>query len=185
MNNGIKTALDLSKMKASDILTLVETEIKECQDVYLFAKSMDKDPHPQWVRTNRYSNNAKYIPIRLVEQLLRTYFGTYQTEMIGQPVVIGNSVVVSVHLKVFHPILKEWLTYAGTGAVPIEVQKDAQPLEFEKINSKALHKNVPAAKSYAVSNAAKSIGKIFGSHLNSGDLLDVESIYHNVAQQDE
>ena len=41
MNNGIKTALDLSKMKASVILTLVETEIKECQDGYLFAKAMD------------------------------------------------------------------------------------------------------------------------------------------------
>lgn len=185
MSNELNTIFEISKMKASDIIAQVQTDVSRAKDVYLFAKALDKTPHPSWVRVNQYSNGAKYIPIRAVEQLLRTYFGAYQTEMIGQPIIIGNSVVVSVHLKVYHPILKEWLTYAGTGAVPIEVAKGASPLDFDQINAKALHKNVPAAKSYAISNAAKSIGKIFGSHLNSDDPMEVSAIYDKVAEYNE
>ncbi len=90
---------------------------------------------------------------------------------------ISDSVVISVHLKVYHPILKEWLIYAGVGAVPIELEKGASPLQFDQIKSKALHKNIPAAKSFAVSNAAKSIGKIFGSDLNNDELSTIYNVY--------
>ena len=98
-------------------------------------------------------------------------------EMVGQPHVIGNSVVVSVHLKVFHPILKEWIVLAGTGAVPIELEKNAKPLEFDKINPKGPHKNIPTAKSFAVSNAAKQLGEIFGSDLNNDELSEIYNVY--------
>ena len=44
-------------------------------------------------------------------------------------------------------------------------------IDFEYINSKAMHKNVPAALSFAVNNAAKKIGRLFGSHLNSTETI--------------
>ena len=128
---------------------------------------LDQAPRPQWIKTNPYANNAKYIPIGVVEELLNMLFPFWQVEQHGEPKMIGNSVVVSVHLKVFHPILNDWLTYAGVGAVPIELAKGSRnAIDFENLNPKALHKNVPAAMAYAVSNAAKKIGKIFGSRLN-------------------
>ena len=73
----------------------------------------------------------------------------------GANKIIGNSVVVEVALKVYHPILKDWLSYPGIGAVPIEVEKGAHPVDFTKIKPKALHKNAPSALSFAINNAAK------------------------------
>lgn len=142
-----------------------------------FNDLLNKEPLPAWIKVNKYSENAKYIPIRIIEDLLRSLFGVYQTEIIGQPNIIGNSVVVSVNLKVYHPVLKEWINYSGVGAVPIELEKGAAPLQFDLIKSKALHKNIPAAKSFAVSNAAKSIGKIFGCDLNNDEISTVYNFY--------
>lgn len=158
-----------------------------------FDETLNKSPRPEWIKTNKFSNNAMYLPIRIVENMLRSIFGVYQVEMIGQPHILGNCVVVSVHLKVLHPILNEWLVYAGTGAVPIELKatkKDKagnvveqgarNPLDFEQINPKALHKNIPAALSFAVSNAAKKIGRRFGSDLNNDELSENYHVYGNL-----
>jgi len=131
-----------------------------------FNNVLDKHPKKEWIKDNR---GVFYIPIRVVEQTLRSFFGVYQVEMIGQPQVLANSVVCSVHLKVFHPVMQEWLIYAGTGAVPMQLDKGANVMEIDKLKRDALHKNLPAALSFAVSNASKKIGKIFGSHLNGID----------------
>lgn len=136
-----------------------------------FNKMVNSSPRAEWIKTNKYSQNAKYLPIRIVEELLSEVFPIWQVEQVGEPKILGNSVVISVNLKVFNPLVSQWLNYAGVGAVPIEVKKDAHPTDFTKINPKALHKNVPAALSFAVSNAAKKIGKLFGSHLNSKETM--------------
>lgn len=128
---------------------------------------LNSSPRKRWIKANKYSNNAKYIPIRITEELLGSIFPAWETRIIDGPKILGNCVVVSVNLRVFNPILGEWLTYSGTGACPIELEKDAAPTDFTKIKPKALHKNVPAALGFATSNAAKKLGKIFGSHLNS------------------
>lgn len=136
-----------------------------------FKTLVSTTPRPEWVRVNKYSNNAKYLPIRIVEELLSEVFPFWQVEQNGDAKILGNSVVISVTLKVFNPLIGQWLSYAGIGAVPIEVKKDAHPTDFTKINPKALHKNVPAALSFALSNAAKKIGKLFGSQLNSNETI--------------
>lgn len=147
------------------------------EELHRFNEYLNKEPKAQWIKVNKFSDNAKYLPIRVVESLLRSFFGVYQVEWVGMPTILGNSVVAAVHLKVYHPILKEWLTLAGVGAVPIELEKDASPLEFEKIKAKALHRNTPAAVSFAVSNAAKRLGKIFGSDLNSDETSEIFNVY--------
>lgn len=140
-------------------------------DLPTYHKIINTDPSKTWIKSNPFSNNAKYIPIGIIEELLNKIYPFWQVEHHGEAKILGNSIVVHVHLKVFNPILNQWLTYAGIGAVPIEVQKGANPIEFDKINAKAMHKNVPAALSFAVNNAAKKIGKLFGSHLNREDRL--------------
>jgi len=128
-------------------------------------------PRKEWIKTNKYSQNAKYLPIRIVEELLSGVFPFWQVEQVGDPKILGNSIVISVQLKVFNPLLNQWLSFAGVGAVPIEVKSGAHPTDFTKINPKALHKNVPAALSFAINNAAKKIGRLFGSHLNSSETI--------------
>lgn len=136
-----------------------------------YTKLINAKPKSSWVKVNQYSQGAKYLPIGIIEELLSGVFPFHQIEQHGEPKILGNSVVISVNLKVYHPLINDWLTYAGVGAVPIEVQKGAHPTDFTKINSKAMHKNVPAALSYAVNNAAKKIGKLFGSHLNRNETI--------------
>ena len=132
-----------------------------------FKALVNTSPRPQWVRVNKYSQNARYLPIRIVEELLNEIFPAWQAKQIGEPKILCHSVVISVDLQVYHPIIGQWLTYPGVGAVPIELERGAEPTDFTKINPKALHKNVPAALSFAISNAAKKIGPLFGSRLNN------------------
>lgn len=136
-----------------------------------YKRLVNTNPKPNWIKQNKYSQNANYLPIGIVEELLSMFFPYWGVEMHGEPKILGNCVVISVHLIVFNPILNREIKYAGVGAVPIEVESGASPLDFNKINSKALHKNVPAALGFATSNAAKKIGKIFGSHLNRKESL--------------
>lgn len=159
--------------------TQVRESIKQDQytELLRFNELLSTTPKAEWIKVNKHSNNARYLPIRKVEDLLRSFFGAYQVEMIGQPHILGNSVVISVHLKVYHPIIKEWLVYAGTGAVPIELEQGAKPLQFELIKAKGLHKNIPAAKAFAVSNAAKLIGRVFGSDLNNDEMSEIYNVY--------
>lgn len=138
-------------------------------DLESFKKILASSPRKSWVKSNPFANNSLYIPIGIVEELLNGIYPFWSAEQHGEPKILGNSIVISVHLKVFNPIIMQWQVYPGVGAVPIEVQSGAHPTDFTKINSKAMHKNVPAAMSFAISNAAKKIGKLFGSHLNRKD----------------
>jgi len=139
---------------------------------------IDHAPRPNWIKTKKFGQPIKYIPIRVAESLLRELFPAHQIIQHGEPKILGNSVVVSVEVKVYNPFFG-WMTYAGVGAAPIQLEKSVydkdknlisgarNAIDFERINATGLHKVVPAAMGFAVSNAVKKIGKIFGSELNS------------------
>lgn len=170
---------------AFDIIPVDPEGNPKYRNLQEFKALVNTSPRKSWIKTNKFSQNAKYLPIGIVEELLSGIFPFWQVEHHGEPKILGNSVVMSVHLKVFNPLLGQWQTYAGVGAVPIELEADKldkktgevikegarNALDFERINSKALHKNVPAALSFAVNNAAKKIGKLFGSHLNRDETI--------------
>ena len=168
MSNSAKTVsvavieTDMTEVR-QQLDNFVDNE--QVQAMTAFNTMLDNNPPGKWVKKN---DGLNYLPIRIVESLLRSIFGAYQIEMIGEPKILGNSVVISVHLKVYHPVLQQWLTYAGTGAVPIQLKRGTESaIDFQAINKMAMMKNVPAAKAYAVSNAAKSLGRLFGSQLNN------------------
>src|SRR6056297_2112446 len=167
-------------MELSKIQDHLPVDIQEVTSLYEFNKKLDVSPPAKWLENSPAGHGVKYIPIRIIETVLRTYFGVYQVEFASPVKLIANSVVAEVHLKVYHPVLKEWLCYAGVGAVPIQLQKGASVMEIDKMNKMAMQKNAPAALSFAVSNAAKKIGKVFGSEINDdkginlGDLYKVE-----------
>jgi len=137
-------------METTDLIPVTTEGTPKYVDVASFNKLVNTPPRPGWVKTNPYSGNARYLPIRIVEELLSEVFPFWEAEQVGEPKILGNSVVVSVQLRVFNPLINAWLTYPGVGAVPIEIQKGGHPTDFSKINPKALHKNVPAALSFAI-----------------------------------
>ena len=132
---------------------------------------INANPKAKWIHSNKFANGAKYISIHIIEDLLNKIFPFWELKQQGEAKILGNSVVVSVELRVFNPLINQWISYAGIGAVPIEVKSGASPTDFSQINAKAMHKNVPAAMAYATKNAAKKIGRICGSHLNTNDSI--------------
>jgi len=127
-------------------------------------KILNKKPLPSRIKKNPYANNALYISISDVEMDMdKVFFGQWSCRMVGQPQILGNSVVVSVEVEFLHPVSGNWLVRVGTGAQ--DVQTDANG----RAKAKALIKAVPAAKSTAFKNACKSIGKLFGRDLNRTD----------------
>jgi hypothetical protein len=76
-----------------------------------------------------------------------------------------NSLVVVITLKVVLPN-GFIVTRPGIGCVPIELKKGSDLMTEETINKMALQKNFPSAKSFALSNAAQSLGEYFGRNLN-------------------
>lgn len=174
---------DTTILNNKNLIPLDNKGVPKYNDLMAFKNLIKKNPSESWVKTNPYSQNARYLPIRIVEELLSEIFPFWQVIQNGEPKILGNSVVISVDLRVFNPILNQWMSYAGVGAVPIELEKpkynkegvqtggSRNNIDFEFINSKAMHKNVPAALSFAVNNAAKKIGRLFGSHLNSTETI--------------
>jgi len=130
------------------------------------------------VKTNKVTG-FRYIPIGLVESKLDHYFaGLWETKK-PKWQVIANEIVMTLELKVLHPIAGIWLRRIGAGAVQIQlraeyevtpdgkkVKKDVDVMDVSKKIVNTLGKDFPHVKAEAVKNAAKSFGAIFGRDLN-------------------
>lgn len=144
------------------------------QDVELSSKYNELNrllncaPKPQWIRTNPFANNSKYLPIGIVEYLLTSIFLKFRVE-IKSTQVIANSVCVAIRLYVLDPITGEWDWQDGIGASPIQTEKGAAATDFTKVNTSAVQMAAPAAESYAFKDAAEKFGKLFGKDLNRKD----------------
>jgi hypothetical protein len=144
------------------------------QDVELAAKHNELNrllncpPKPEWIRTNAFAQNSKYIPIGIIEYLLTSIFIQWRVE-VKEVKLIANSIEVTVRLWMMNPITGEWDWQEGIGAAPLKTQKGAGAIEFDKILDSAVQTGAPAAKSYAVKDAAENLGKLFGKDLNRKD----------------
>lgn len=109
----------------------------------------------------------QHLPIGVIENLLKKYFfGLYRIEIVDYRMIV-NEITLHVRIHVYHPILKDWLFYDGIAAVPVQQNSGSPVDQFMATKKKdALHKNLPAAYAFAVKNAAKKIGAVFGSDLN-------------------
>jgi hypothetical protein len=109
----------------------------------------------------------QHIPIGAIENLLKKYyFGLYKIEIVDYRMIV-NEVTCHVRIHVYHPILREWMFYDGIAAVPVQQDAGTRVNQFMETKKKdALHKNLPSAYSFAVKNAAKKIGSVFGADLN-------------------
>lgn len=158
-------------IKASEH-AMTEAEFKPLLDGFM--EKVNKKPNPSAIQRNPYSNNAQYIPIGILENALDSLFmGLWKTDNLNYSIEL-NSVICTIDLHFYHPITKQWLTRSGAGAVPVELDK-----ETKQLNTKALHKNFPAAKAFAFRNAVQSIGDRFGRSLNRKEKYSYKADTHN------
>jgi hypothetical protein len=141
-------------------------QVNEMVALQNFQKSLSAKPK-KIVTEQIGGQTFQHVPIGVIENNLKKYFfGLYKIEIVNYNMIV-NEICVHVRISVFHPILKEWLTYDGLSAVPVQQDAGSRVNQFMDTKKKdALHKNLPAAYAFAVKNAAKKIGSIFGADLN-------------------
>ena len=137
---------------------------------------LNQPPNPNWIKEHPFAKGVKYIPIERIEYLLTRLFIKWRVE-VKQIQVIANSCVVTVRLHYQNVEDDQWSWQDGIGAAPIQTEKDAGAMDWNKVRTDSVMKAAPAAESYAVKDAAEKIGKIFGKDMNRKD----EIIYDGIA----
>ncbi len=109
---------------------------------------------------------VKYLPISYVEMLLdEMFFGLWETKDFRWQ-TMGNEVVGSVTLRVFHPVAEQWIERTGAAATQIRQIKGAAVGDFSAKIKNALEMDFPHLKADCLTSAARSLGKAFGRDLN-------------------
>ena len=174
-------SFDMDKIRyEAELEALKADTLTEYKNKYLLA-SMEKfnrvnrinqSPPQKYIKDK---GNYKTLPISYVEAKLRKVFlGKVKTHSFFTD-VIGNEVVGSLVLEVFHPVLQEWLTYVGAAAKQITQKKNKDrtpsPLDQWQVYKFAngLEKTYPAVRAMCLKNAAKQIGKCFGSDISRNE----------------
>jgi len=141
-------------------------KIKHLDSLQKFTASINRKP--QFVLEEKVDGKVLlHVPISYIEQSLRRlYFGQYTIEVIDYKLIV-NELCVHARVRVKHPVTGEWLAYDGLGSVPVQQYSGSKVQDFMSTKiANAIHKNLPAAYAFAVKNAVKKIGKVFGSDLN-------------------
>lgn len=155
-----------SKKKRSDS-KIDDTEWKMLE----FKRILNQRPPKSVLKKNPNYGN-QYIPLQLIEIMLNCIFKSYEIVAAHPPAFAEGNIIFGINLIVVHPITGERLTYYGTSAVPV-TPKGGQIGD--------VHYHLPAAKSYAIMNAAKHIGQIFRAE--SDDYTKVFESYFEKKQE--
>lgn len=140
----------------------------------VFQALVNQEPKKEWIKIHPMTKEP-YIPIERVEWLLINIIVRYRVE-IKSVQQIANSVCVSIRLHYFDAIHNEWTFHDGVGAAPLQTDKDAGAVNWDRIKSSAVQIGAPAAESYAVKDAAEKIGKLFGKDLNRKEVISYDSM---------
>lgn len=116
-----------------------------------------------------------YLPINKIEYLLSRIFTRWWVD-IKSVQCLANSVVVCVRLHVVNPIDGEEIWQDGVGASPIQTDKGAGAMDWNKAKSSGVMMATPSAESYAIKDAAEKFGKLFGKDLNRKESMDYSSL---------
>jgi hypothetical protein len=134
--------------------------------------------NPDNIKTNE--NGYKHIPIAFLEADLRYCFEG-RVEFQKTPTqMIFNAVDCDAVIRVFHPVLKEYQTFYGTGTVMIETITQGKYADTQKV-VKANDESLATALAFAEAkkSAARQIGRRFGSDLNRTERPGKVSAYDN------
>jgi len=164
-----------NKHELPAIKDLINSDLLALDEVNQLNILLNQQPPEKWLKVHPFVKKLKYLPIERVEYLLTKLFFRWKVE-IKSTQLIGNSVCVTVRLHYFNPITNEWEWQDGVGASPLQTDSGAGAIEFNKLKSGAVMMSAPAAKSYAVKDAAEQIGAIFGKNLNRADKANYDNL---------
>lgn len=135
-------------------------------EIEAFTQKLNVEPNKAWLQKTP-DGKAEYIPIGILENQLRQDFaGLLQFELKSERRELNEFIVVAT-IKVFHPVIKQWMSYDGIGSIPIMQDAESTLDNFNSTKKKnALGKNAPNAYAEAIKNAAKKIGKKYGADIN-------------------
>ena len=139
---------------------------------------LNQEPPKVWVKEHPMAKGVNYVPIDKVELLLTKIFQEWKVEVISYSQLF-NSVTCHVRLHYKRPIDGQWLFHDGLGAVGIQKDKGSAELNLNTIKQDAVMKALPAAKSFAIKDAADHLGKLFGRDLNRKDSLPFKPTYES------
>lgn len=163
-------------MKKENTLQSVSADIELQQRMGAFQEAINKKPNEQFIKQHPFIKNYRYLPIERVEFLIRQIFQEWEWK-VNDYRIIANAICVHGTLKVKHPVTQQWYSYDGLGAVDIQTKSGSAPTDFNSIVAGAIQKNLPAAESFALKDAAEKLGEIFGASLNRKDEISFSSIY--------
>lgn len=121
-------------------------------------KILQSTPRMEW--TAKHPTGHRYVPIDKVEDILDKIFDIWRVEILEYR-VIANSICVTVRLHCTTHDGKI-LMADGLGAAPIITKSGASPVDQSAILTDSVQKSLPAAKSFAIKDAAENLGRIFG-----------------------
>ena len=131
---------------------------------------LNHPPKKEWIREHPYIKGHLYIPIGVIEMLLKMIFKQHRIEITGQGTSF-NGVWVTVRVHFVNPVTDEWDFHDGIGAIQLQTKKGSTPADLANINNGALSMAYPHAKTLAIKDATDHFGKLFGADLNRKDTL--------------
>lgn len=123
------------------------------------------------IEGNKVKQPMPYIPIQRVELLLTAIFQEWRAEVISYSQIF-NSVACHVRLHYRSPLNGVWSYHDGLGAVGVQTDKGEAASNLNAIKHDAVMKALPAAKSYAIKDAADHLGKLFGRDISRSENLE-------------
>jgi hypothetical protein len=166
-----------TERKLPAIKDLINSDIIALEEINDLNILLNQQPPSNWLKQHPITKQL-YLPIERVEYLLTRLFFQWRAE-IKDSKLIGNSVQVTIRLHYHNPVTNEWDWQDGIGACPLQTEKNAGAIEFDKLKSSAVMMASPAAKAYAIKDAAECIGCIFGKNLNRADKANYDILKDN------
>lgn len=137
---------------------------------------LNQNPNKAWVKNHPFASGVVYLPIDKVETMLDMIFQQWRVEILSIN-QLAQSICCTVRLHYLNPVTKEWSYHDGVGAVPLKTDKGFSAADLSHIKSDAVATGAPAAKSFAIKDAAEHLGKLFGRDLNRKDAVAYMNLY--------
>ncbi len=165
MNNQIAKIPSLTELISENDETIKENGLMVL---------LNQAPPKAWISIHPVLK-TEYIPINRIEYLLSRIFGKWWVE-VRSTNVIANSVCVTVRVYVKNPVSQEIEWNDGVGASPIQTEKGAGAMDWNKAKSSGVQMALPSAESYAIKDACEKFGKLFGKDLNRKEEINYDSL---------
>jgi hypothetical protein len=143
-------------------------------DQYLSVVNVE--PPKAILKDHPMARGVKYIAIADIENLLTKIFQQWRVEILNSGQLL-NSLQVTVRLHYLDLVTGQWTFQDGIGAVAIQVDKGENASNLAAIKSNAIMLGLPAAKSFAIKDAAEHIGKLFGRDMNRKETPAFDGAY--------